>query len=493
MTRRSRIIVRASSPPSMTILSACSLLLWLLLSRERGEMTAATSAATSASSSSLVVSAFSSNNNSRCQQQHRSQSRSIVSFSSKTSSSLTTWSPNSLPGCRQHGSFRTTRSMGIVKATTTPQVSTDETETPTATTTTNTTSSSDLSIYEMIAKKIVFGDDDDGNNNETTSQRTIRPMATTENLEQIKSYTNFISLLRVGIPSAFFAASAKIAYPTVAMMLAAAINDDGVFGVVAQDASQYIQNILTTSGLTFSLIVGQTYYFMYQQQEAIYLALFEEVTMAKSLLEQVSLVAQGRTGLYSKILSCVHEYVREDLTKFNDVEPAELLSRRPIDDPLEEILYLTSVGEPSLVYQTVRSLRQARSARLGALQRKLPQIHMVLLWTLMGIVLFTFPLLGAGSQTIGGPGILTVQSWYLSFIVFGMCLTMGIINELRRPGQTGAYNAGAVLDVMVAGLEEELDLRLRGIISGPPDLSLEPSIDSDGWYDPSSSNSDALQ
>eukprot|EP00529_Nitzschia_sp_RCC80_P029581 CAMPEP_0113522018 /NCGR_PEP_ID=MMETSP0014_2-20120614/44964_1 /TAXON_ID=2857 /ORGANISM="Nitzschia sp." /LENGTH=317 /DNA_ID=CAMNT_0000420045 /DNA_START=148 /DNA_END=1098 /DNA_ORIENTATION=+ /assembly_acc=CAM_ASM_000159 len=317
--------------------------------------------------------------------------------------------------------------MGIVKATTTPQVSTDETETPTATTTTNTTSSSDLSIYEMIAKKIVFGDDDDGNNNETTSQRTIRPMATTENLEQIKSYTNFISLLRVGIPSAFFAASAKIAYPTVSMMLAAAINDDGVFGVVAQDASQYIQNILTTSGLTFSLIVGQTYYFMYQQQEAIYLALFEEVTMAKSLLEQVSLVAQGRTGLYSKILSCVHEYVREDLTKFNDVEPAELLSRRPIDDPLEEILYLTSVGEPSLVYQTVRSLRQARSARLGALQRKLPQIHMVLLWTLMGIVLFTFPLLGAGSQTIGGPGILTVQSWYLSFIVFGMCLTMGII------------------------------------------------------------------
>eukprot|EP00529_Nitzschia_sp_RCC80_P031679 CAMPEP_0113479870 /NCGR_PEP_ID=MMETSP0014_2-20120614/21555_1 /TAXON_ID=2857 /ORGANISM="Nitzschia sp." /LENGTH=365 /DNA_ID=CAMNT_0000373227 /DNA_START=148 /DNA_END=1246 /DNA_ORIENTATION=+ /assembly_acc=CAM_ASM_000159 len=365
--------------------------------------------------------------------------------------------------------------MGIVKATTTPQVSTDETETPTATTTTNTTSSSDLSIYEMIAKKIVFGDDDD------------------ENLEQIKSYTNFISLLRVGIPSAFFAASAKIAYPTVSMMLAAAINDDGVFGVVAQDASQYIQNILTTSGLTFSLIVGQTYYFMYQQQEAIYLALFEEVTMAKSLLEQVSLVAQGRKGLYSKILSCVHEYVREDLTKFNDVEPAELLSRRPIDDPLEEILFLTSVGEPSLVYQTVRSLRQARSARLGALQRKLPQIHMVLLWTLMGIVLFTFPLLGAGSQTIGGPGILTVQSWYLSFIVFGMCLTMGIINELRRPGQTGAYNAGAVLDVMVAGLEEELDLRLRGIISGPPDLSLEPSIDSDGWYDPSSSNSDALQ
>lgn len=334
------------------------------------------------------------------------------------------------------------------------------------------------SIYETIARKIVFRDDDDSD-----GQFSKRIIATPENLDKVKSYTNWISSLRVGIPAMFLAASAKIAYPMIAMTLATAINDDGAFSVIAQDASQYIQNILTTSGLTFSLIVGQTYYFMYQQQEAIYLALFEEVTMAKSLLEQVSLVAQGRKGLYTKILSCVQEYVRDDLTKFNDVEPAELLSRRPIDDPLEEILYLTSVGEPSSVYQTVRSLRQARSARLGALQRKLPQIHMVLLWTLAGIALFTFPLLGAGSQTIGGPGILIVQSWYLSFIVFGICLTMGVINELRRPGQTGAYNAGVVLDVMVSGLEEELDLRLKGVISGPPDLSLEPSIDSDGWLD----------
>ena len=114
---------------------------------------------------------------------------------------------------------------------------------------------------------------------------------------------------------------------------------------------------------------------MYQQQEAIYLALFDEVTTAKSLLEQVSLVSQGRQSLYERILACVQEYVENDLTKFNDIEPAVLLSSKPMDDPLEEILYLTSVGEPSLVYQTVRSLRQARASRLGALQRKLPQVH----------------------------------------------------------------------------------------------------------------------
>jgi len=216
----------------------------------------------------------------------------------------------------------------------------------------------------------------------------------------------------------------------------------------------------------------------YQQQEAIYLALFEEVTMAKSLLEQVALVCRGREPLYYRILSCIDRYVSEDLTCFNDMDPAVMISARPVDDPLEDILYLTSVGEPSIVYQTVRSLRQARAMRLGALQKKLPSIHMTLLWVLFSIVLFTFPLLGAGSQTIGGLGILTVQSWYLSFIVFGMSLTMGVIYELQRPGETGAYNARQVLSVMVAGLEEELEQRMRGDIAMS---TLDPSIDSDGW------------
>ena len=296
-----------------------------------------------------------------------------------------------------------------------------------------------------------------------------------------RDFAETVTLLRVGVPSLFLAASAGIAYPTVAVTLANLIDDSAVFTVVAQDASQYIQNILTTSGLIFSILVGQTYYFMYQQQEAIYMALFEEVTTAKSLLEQVALVSQGRQSLYRKILSCIHEYVNNDLSKFNDIEPAFLLSSRPIDDPLEEILFLTSVGEPSLVYQTVRSLRQARAARLGALQRKLPPIQMFLLWTLAAIVLFTFPLLGAGVRTIGGDGILIVQAWYLSFLVFGICIVMGVVNELRQPSITGAYNGRIVLNVMVAGLHEELDLRLRGVIEGHPTDRGEPSVDSNGY------------
>jgi hypothetical protein len=203
--------------------------------------------------------------------------------------------------------------------------------------------------------------------------------------------------------------------------------------------------------------------------------------MAKSLLEQVALVSQGRESLYRRILANIDRYVKEDLNGLNNVEPAVLLSARPMDDPLEDILYLTSVGEPSIIYQTVKSLRSARAYRLGALQRKLPAIHMILLWALAGIVLFTFPLLGAGSQTIGGMGILRVQAWYLSFIVFGIGLVMGVINELQRPGENGAYNARLVLKVMVAGLEDELDLRLKGEVNLQ---SLDgPSVDADGFFD----------
>jgi hypothetical protein len=305
----------------------------------------------------------------------------------------------------------------------------------------------------------------------------------TMSIEETKDFVQTVSLLRVGIPSLWLAASAKIAYPTVAITLANLINDSAVFGVVAADASQYIQNILTTSGLMFSILVGQTYYFMYQQQEAIYLALFDEVTAAKALIEQLVLVSQGRPKLYREILDSMQLYVHEDLTKFNDIEPAVILSARPADDPLEQLLYLTSVGEPSLVYQSVQELRRTRAYRLGALQRKLPQIQMILLWSLAGITLFTFPLLGAGVQTIGGNGILTVQSWYLGFLVFGMSLTMGVVNELRKPSQTGAYNAKTVLRVMVAGLEEELTLRMTGKIA-PPSMEMEPSVDSDGYWVP---------
>ena len=198
---------------------------------------------------------------------------------------------------------------------------------------------------------------------------------------------------------------------------------------------------------------------MYQQQENLYYALFNEVTEAKSLLEQVALVCQGRS-MYRKCLDSIYKYVTTDLKRLR-ADPAVLLSARPSEDPLESIMYMTSVGVPSTVYETVKSLRQARASRLGALQRKIPQAHMWLLWVLASLELVSFPLLGAGTQVIGGYNILTVEGVLFGVMTAGIILTLRVVGELWRPAG-GAYNVDSVLTTMVLGLEEELVARQMG-------------------------------
>lgn len=270
---------------------------------------------------------------------------------------------------------------------------------------------------------------------------------------------SLLTLIRVIVPSVVAGVVAFAAFPGLAMWLCTLMNDAGVFAVLSQDSSQFVQNFLTVSGLLFSILVGQTYYFMYQQQESVYYALFDEVTEAKSLLEQVALVSQGRS-MYQRVLSAMSTYVQTDLKKLQ-ADPAVLLSARPMDDPLETIMYLTSVGVPSTVYETVRSLRQARAHRLGALQRKLPTVHMVLLWILAAIELVSFPLLGAGTQTLGGYKILTIEGCLFGVMTMGIVLTLRVVGELWRPAG-GAYNVDNVLKVMVRGLEQELEARMQG-------------------------------
>lgn len=268
-----------------------------------------------------------------------------------------------------------------------------------------------------------------------------------------------ITLLRVGVPSIIVGVTGFFAFPFLALSLASMMNDAGVFSVLSKDSSQFVQNFLTVSGLLFSMLVGQTYAFLYTQQESVFYALFNEVTEAKSLLEQVALVCQGRP-MYYKVLESISKYVRNDLKQLK-ADPAVLISSRPDNDPLESIMYITSVGVPSSVYDTVKSLRQVRATRLGALQRKLPRIHMVLLWILAAIELVSFPLLGAGTQTIGGYNILTIEGFLFGIMTFGIVMTMRVIGELYRPGG-GAYNVDGVLSIMVKGLEEELKGRLIG-------------------------------
>ncbi len=118
------------------------------------------------------------------------------------------------------------------------------------------------------------------------------------------------TLSRILLPSLASSAAAYALFPPLSLGLSYLINDPATFAVLSVDSSQFVQNFLTVTGLTFSILVGQTYYFMYQQQEAVFVSLFREVTEAKSLLEQVSLVCGGRGDMYRMCLGAVKRCVR---------------------------------------------------------------------------------------------------------------------------------------------------------------------------------------
>ena len=373
---------------------------------------------------------------------------------------------------------------------------------------------SDTTHYTWSSLSASTYQDDDDDDDEPTEgwwSRFSSALSQTANSQRIRKSTDFLTneserrlvqlrtLLRVGIPSVIAGIVATLLFPAISLALAGQVAESGAvssgaLAVLAQDSSQFVQNFQTVASLLFSILVGQTcevivivvvvvvvemsvrneasltfnysfiqtVTFLYTQQESIYYALFNEVTEAKSLLEQVALVCQGRS-MYQRCLDSISRYVKDDLKKIQS-DPAVLLSARPVDDPLEAIMYMTSVGVPSSVYETVKSLREARADRLGALQRKLPTVHMALLWILAWTLMCSFPLLGAGTQTVGGYKVLTVEGVLFGVMSAGIVLTMRVVGELWRPAG-GAYNVDSVLSVMVSGLEDELKARQRGHLS----------------------------
>lgn len=67
-----------------------------------------------------------------------------------------------------------------------------------------------------------------------------------------------LTLLRVGIPSVGAGIVATLVFPALALALAGNFQNPGVFSVLSQDSSQFVQNFLTVAGLLFSILVGQT-------------------------------------------------------------------------------------------------------------------------------------------------------------------------------------------------------------------------------------------
>ena len=292
-----------------------------------------------------------------------------------------------------------------------------------------------------------------------TMMRAMQPEARalrTRIKTQTKIKRTLVTLGRVALPSMIATGLGFEYYDNLSSFIQANWLDANSIKFLSSDEIQFLPSFLTVISLLFSILAGSAYSSLYAQQEAIYFALYAEVSEAKSLLEQMALVCAGRP-FYRDALRAMRAYVKQDLRRL-DVAPADLMARPPNEDPLEAIMYLTSVGVPSVVYETVRDLRQARGRRLGAMQRKFPRLGIFLLYLLALLELAAFPLLGAGT-TISAPStILLVQGALFGGLCGATTLVLRIIQELWRTSG-GAFNVDDVLQTMVRGLADELDGR----------------------------------
>jgi len=313
-------------------------------------------------------------------------------------------------------------------------------------------------------------------------------------IESLDVHSNTVrnqTLVRILLPSILYALLTFTLYPALVHTLTEVIRTsfDGLqepylYGpatlnlILTDNSNQFIQNIHNFCGLLFTLITAHTFSFLIKQQERVYYALFEECSTIQSVLEQVALVSEGRPYFHQNLLSCIYKYLQQDIiptmtlmtetttTRRRKKEyeglPAYMISIRPMDDPLETMLYLTSVGEPSHMYSTLRSLRQVRAKRLGSLQQKMPDIQMTWLSVLGIMVLCTFPVIATGAQTVGGEPLIQIQRIHLSIGAFALGCVLGIVHELGRPGIGSAYNIDyTVLQSLLRGLHLELQTRLH--------------------------------
>ena len=271
-----------------------------------------------------------------------------------------------------------------------------------------------------------------------------------------------LTIGRVVLPAVVAAALGVSYYDNISSFINENWLDSSSIRFLSSDEIQFIPSFLTVLSLLFSILAGNAYTALYAQQETIYFALYAEVSEAKSLLEQMALVCSGRP-FYKDVLRMMKVYIKTDLRRL-DVPPADLMARSPSQDPLESIMYLTSVGVPSVIYETVRDLRQARGYRLGAMQRKFPRLGIVLLYILALLELAAFPLLGAGTAVGAPQSIFNVQGALFGGLCGATTLVLRIIQELWRTSG-GAFNVDVVLTQMVRGLVEELDARATGELS----------------------------
>ena len=113
---------------------------------------------------------------------------------------------------------------------------------------------------------------------------------------EIKRKQTLATLRRVALPTIIVTVLGFFYFDNLSIYIRSQL-DLGAVRILMQDEAQFIQNFLTVIGLLFSILAGNAYAALYQQQESIYFALFQEVSEAKSLLEQVTRGARASVNV----------------------------------------------------------------------------------------------------------------------------------------------------------------------------------------------------
>lgn len=106
--------------------------------------------------------------------------------------------------------------------------------------------------------------------------------------------SNDRTLRRVVLPVVGVTLGSSLLFAPSALALKSWL-DVGQIDVIGHDQGQYFQNIINVNSLLFTILVGYTYVFVYGQTEALFKALYAEVSVAKSLLEQVRRFTRSRS------------------------------------------------------------------------------------------------------------------------------------------------------------------------------------------------------
>jgi len=283
--------------------------------------------------------------------------------------------------------------------------------------------------------------------------------------------TAFLTALRVLVPSVLTAIVASVLFRPACLYVSSFLGGG--------DSSVFFSQVAPLIGLIFSVFTNFTFSLLYSQQETALVYLFQEISCAKSLVEQILLVfgseQHDRKSPCYRALVCVQRYASRDLRKRSSKSAEQLklsvaneacyldTGSYDFNDPLEELLYLSSNdGNPSShVYATVKELRKLRANRLGALERKLPPAHFVLLYGLGFLLLGAFLLDVSAGIAINGASSLQLELSVFAVATFALTASLRVLQDIWSP-KTGAYNVDAVLVTCVTGLERQLDELLRG-------------------------------